>query len=80
MRKTSREEIEKKLSEEHLCPVCGKIVFPRRLSHEICEVCGWQDDIFDENDRDEFTGANPYELDEYRKKYKNGWRLDGFES
>ena len=76
----TNEELRRGLSEKHLCPVCGKTEFLKRLSHEICEFCGWQDDILDENDPDEFTGANPYELSEYREKYKNGWRMDGFDS
>lgn len=76
MSKLSKEEIRKRLSRKHLCPVCGKTEFPKYLSHEICEFCGWQDDILDENDPD----ANPYELSEYCEKYKNGWRMDGFDS
>ncbi len=64
----------KKIDEKHKCPVCGKFEFPHRLSQEICEVCGWQDDIFDEDDPDEFTGANEMELAEYREAYASGWR------
>ena len=59
----------KKLLESHSCPVCGQFQFERRLSHEICEVCGWQDDIFDEDDKDAITGANSVELEEARKQY-----------
>lgn len=70
----------KKINEDHACPVCGKTVFERRLSHEICPVCGWQDDIFDENDLDEFTGANEMELSEYKEAYHNGWRPDWLNS
>jgi len=80
MSKLSKEEIRKRLSRKHLCPVCGKTEFPKYLSHEICEFCGWQDDILDESDPDECTGANPFELSEYCKKYKNGWRMEGFDS
>ena len=80
MTKLSKAEIRKKLVEKHFCPVCGKTEFSKHLSQEICEFCGWQDDILDENDPDEITGANLYDLNEYREKYKNGWRLDGFKS
>ena len=62
------------LNEKHKCPVCGKFEFERRLSQEICEICGWQDDILDENDQTENTGANEFGLEEYRKKYEAGWR------
>lgn len=59
--------------EKHLCPVCCKYEFPHRLSHEICEVCGWQDDIFNEDDKELITGANSVELEDARQQYaKNG--------
>lgn len=62
------------LYSKHPCPVCGKSEFEHRLSQEICPICGRQDDIFDENDPEEFTGANEYELAEYREKYLSGWK------
>lgn len=62
------------LNTKHKCPVCGKFEFEHRLSQEICEVCGWQDDILDENDPNEDTGANEFSLAEYRAKYESGWR------
>ena len=52
MSKLSKEEIRKRLSRKHLCPVCGKTEFPKYLSHDICEFCGWQDDILEESDPD----------------------------
>lgn len=59
---------------KHRCPVCGKTEFPDWLSFEICQECGWEDDLMDPDDPEEFTGANPYDLDEYREKYRSGWR------
>lgn len=44
--------------EPHLCPVCGKTTFPDIFSSEICEHCGWEDDITDPDDPDEESGAN----------------------
>lgn len=70
----------KKLSDKHFCPVCGKFEFGKRLSFEICEVCGWQDDIFDEDDPGADTGANEMSLDEYRAAYKTGWRPEWCEA
>ncbi|MCD7820996.1 MAG: hypothetical protein LUG64_02145 [Clostridiales bacterium] len=67
------------LKEKHKCPICGKTEFPERNSYEICPVCGWEDDILDENDQDEITGANEYELSEYRERYNSGWRPDWVE-
>ena len=63
--------IKKKLYEKHLCPVCGEFEFECRLSHEICEVCGWQDDVLDENDSDAITGANQVSINEAREIYRN---------
>lgn len=62
----------------HKCPVCGKFTFPGKVSFEICDVCGWQDDLVDENDPDDMT-INPMSLEEYRKAYKSGWRPDGLD-
>ena len=62
--------------ESHLCPVCGQFQFECRLSHEICEVCGWQDDILDENDKDAITGANSVELKEARKQFAAFGKVD----
>lgn len=64
------------MSKPHKCPVCGKFEFEHKLSSEICEVCGWQDDVYDENDPNEDTGANPMPLKEYREAYASGWRPD----
>lgn len=71
--------MKKSLTDKHLCPVCGKFEFDCRLSMEICEVCGWQDDIFDEDDPTEDTGANEMSLSEYRSAYGSGWRPDWVE-
>lgn len=60
----------KNLFEKHLCPVCRCFEFEKRLSFEICEICGWQDDILDENDPDAITGANSVELEEAKRQYK----------
>lgn len=62
----------KRLNENHKCPVCGKFEFDHRLSCEICEICGWQDDVFDEDDPDSISGANQMSVDEAREAYSKG--------
>lgn len=62
-----REELRK----PHMCPVCGKFEFPRHGSCDICEECGWEDDIVQEEDPD-FGGANPETLNGYRALHKAG--------
>lgn len=60
------------LEKKHLCPVCGKYEFEKHLSFDICEECGWQDDLFDEDDPDSISCANEMTLEEAREAYSNG--------
>ena len=57
--------------EPHKCPVCGKYKFMEIDSHDICPVCGWEDDSLMEEDTEYCNGANPCSLGEYRKRYMN---------
>ncbi|MCC8014659.1 MAG: hypothetical protein LIO87_05640 [Eubacterium sp.] len=59
---------------KHKCPVCGKTEFESYNSYDICDVCGWEDDGFQEEYPDEPECANEYSLNEYRKKYQSRWR------
>ena len=56
----------------HLCPVCGKFEFDHRGSHDICEVCGWQDDSFQEDFPDEECCANQMSLNQAKRAYAEG--------
>lgn len=62
----------KDLKQKHLCPICGKYEFESRLSFDICEECGWQDDVLDEDDPDAITGANEMSVAEAREAYAKG--------
>lgn len=57
----------------HKCPVCGKFEFPRIGSYDICDVCGWCDDDYQEEFPDEDRLANQLSLNQARTAYKNGW-------
>lgn len=57
---------------KHKCPVCGKYEFPKEGSLEICEVCKWQDDMFQEEFPDECCCANRMSLNEAKKAYAEG--------
>lgn len=51
---------------KHLCPVCGRHEFSGYDSYEICPVCDWQDDSFQEEFPDEGGCANNNSLNEAR--------------
>lgn len=60
------------VAEPHLCPVCGEYEFSERGSFDICEVCGWEDDLVQEELRDETNCANQMSLNQARKT----WRIN----
>ncbi len=51
------------------CPVCGKYVFAE--AHDICPVCGWENDRVQLEDPDFAGGANKISLNEARRKYED---------
>lgn len=57
-------------SGKHLCPVCGKYEFEERGSFDICEECGWEDDLVQEENPDEEGGANQMSLNQYKAEYE----------
>ncbi|MDR2528688.1 MAG: hypothetical protein LBD04_06695 [Synergistaceae bacterium] len=56
----------------HKCPVCERYVFPTGNSHEICEVCRWQDCGICESDPDYRGGPNDMSLNQAREAYRKG--------
>ena len=61
---------------KHLCPVCGKYEFEGYSSYDICDICGWEDDGFQEENPDEENCANEMSLNQYKAAYERGWRPD----
>lgn len=62
--------VERADGEPHLCPVCGDFEFECRGSDDICEVCGWQDDIVQELNPDEECCGNRMSLNQARKAWR----------
>ena len=60
----------------HKCPVCGEYEFKTLDSHDVCDVCGWEDDWYQEENPDEDCLSNEMSLNEYKKAYESGWRAD----
>ena len=63
----------KKMSREHKCPVCGEYTFEEDDSHDVCEVCYWEDCGVQEDEPDFEGGANDMSLNqarEYWQKHK----------
>lgn len=52
-----------------LCACCGK---GKVDSYEICDVCGWQNDIVQNKDPGYKGGANDMSLNEAKKAYAEG--------
>jgi uncharacterized Zn finger protein (UPF0148 family) len=57
---------------KHKCPVCGKTIFEEEGYYEVCEVCGWIDDLYQEEFSDEGGLANDMSLNEARAAYARG--------
>jgi Cysteine-rich CPCC len=54
----------------YACPCCHMLTLTSRGWHEICPVCGWDDDGQDDHDADEVRGApNKVSLSQARMNY-----------
>ena len=56
------------------CPVCGKGIITEPFDE--CPVCGWADDPFQEEAPDEGGGNNTMSLNEARKAWKEGKKIE----
>lgn len=53
------------------CPCCGKRTLPEVVgSYVICNVCGWEDDLFQQDDPSLTGGANRFSLEQSRGNYR----------
>ena len=60
---------------KYLCPVCGKHEFSCGGSYEICPVCDWQNDGYQEEYPDADGCANRSSLNQFREAYKKGLKV-----
>lgn len=61
------------LKNGYACPCCGCLTLLEKPpgSHEICSVCGWEDDNVQYDDRNYEGGANDVSLNQAIENYKN---------
>ena len=67
------EERKKYANLTEACPVCGSIVFEKRLDDDVCPVCGWFDTMMQcEDCPDEDNLDNIMSLNQAREAWKRG--------
>ncbi len=59
-----------KIEQRHLCPVCGKTMFPEEGSADVCPHCGWEDDLDAEVNPSEESMANGAPLHRFCVAYR----------
>lgn len=66
------EIVDIKSGESYICPVCEEFIFERAGEFDICEICGWEDDLVQLENPDEENGANRMSLNQARSAWKKG--------
>lgn len=51
------------------CFCCGEYTIPARTENEVCPVCGWIDDSYQNKHPDDPNGQNGISLSEFRQQY-----------
>lgn len=57
-------------SSAHRCPVCRRYEFSSKCSFDVCPICGWIDDAYQEELPDEDCCANAMSLNEAKNAYE----------
>lgn len=53
------------------CPGCGYFTLMGRGNYDICPICFWEDEGFDDTDLNRESEANPHTLVEHREHIEN---------
>ena len=53
------------------CACCGKYTIPVGTDYEICSICGWVDDPYQNQHPNSLNGKNPITLNQARQDYVN---------
>ena len=54
------------------CVCCGNYSIAEKITSEVCPVCGWMVDEYQEDHADRRGGANRMSLNEARAAYREG--------
>lgn len=57
------------------CPVCGKYKFYEEDDFDVCPICMWENDEYQNKNPDYAGGANQMSLNEARKAYREGRKV-----
>ena len=58
-----------------LCPVCNKHRFGVDEDYYICPVCGWENDLVQNENHDYVGGANQLSVNQAREAFRRGERF-----
>ncbi|MEZ5013972.1 MAG: CPCC family cysteine-rich protein [Chitinophagales bacterium] len=69
-----RNDVERKKKFKNSCPVCGYLTLQERDSFDICTICLWEDDGYDDFNAHEESGPNHMTLIEGREIFQKAKR------
>ena len=52
------------------CACCGEYTIPANSEYEICPICGWVDDKYQNANPNSLSGKNPLSLNDARDRFK----------
>lgn len=59
------------MEKRYQCPCCGALSLDEERAWDICELCWWEDDLFQFRNPNLEFGANDLSLNEWRKKFND---------
>ena len=60
-------------SKDTICPVCEEYYFEFSYDHDICPICGWENDGVQRDKKDNWGGANHLSVNEAKVVYSLLW-------
>ena len=65
-------DMEDKMNEDLICPVCRLFCFEEHGDFDLCPVCGWFNDPIQNENPEYKGGCNHRSQNEHREHWKNG--------